>query len=248
MRCLRIASHYVIALHPWHSFIRDLLDEGIPWSLSMPLCHHHARPSLTGSVAAALHQLSQKGESYSHPGDRCESAILPKCFGAAAMGLHLKKSAGGLRRCLFSQYLVLMPSHPTSPPPPPQHTVCHCLPLAAHSIYPAARCIPPPPPRMPLHIAQRNYATAMSSAAQAPWYLHEGGKTPQSWGESMQYPVERYVGMQDCHICDWQPACQPAIPSSNAEGNRELTCIYFSKESSTLAKVLKGLQADGRST
>jgi hypothetical protein len=55
----------------------------------------------------------------------------------------------------------------------------------------------------------------------------------------MQYPAERYVGIQDCHIRDWQPARQPTIPSSDAEGNRELTCIYFSKESSTLAKVLK---------
>ena len=55
----------------------------------------------------------------------------------------------------------------------------------------------------------------------------------------LQYPVERYVGIQDCHIRDWQPARQPTIPSSDAEGNRELTCIYFSKESSTLAKVLK---------
>ena len=55
----------------------------------------------------------------------------------------------------------------------------------------------------------------------------------------LQYPVERYVGIQDCHIHDWQPARQPTIPSSDAEGNRELTCIYFSKESSTLAKVLK---------
>ncbi len=55
---------------------------------------------------------------------------------------------------------------------------------------------------------------------------------------SLQCPVERYVGIQDCHICNWQPAHQPTIPSSNAEGNRELTCIYFSKESSTLAKVL----------
>ncbi len=63
----------------------------------------------------------------------------------------------------------------------------------------------------------------------------------------LQYPVERYVGIQDCHIRDWQPARQPAIPSSDAEGNRELTCIYFSKESSTLAMVLKGLQADGHS-
>jgi hypothetical protein len=64
----------------------------------------------------------------------------------------------------------------------------------------------------------------------------------------LQYPAERYVGIQDCHIRNWQPACQPTIPSSDAEGNRELTCIYFSKESSTLAKVLKGLQADGHST
>ncbi len=55
----------------------------------------------------------------------------------------------------------------------------------------------------------------------------------------LQYPVKRYVGIQDCHIRDWQPARQPAIPSSDAEGSRELTCIYFSKESSTLAKVLK---------
>ena len=66
--------------------------------------------------------------------------------------------------------------------------------------------------------------------------------------KTVQYPAERYVGIQDCHIRDWQPARQPTIPSSDAEGNRELTCIYFSKESSTLAKVLKGLQADGHST
>ncbi len=32
----------------------------------------------------------------------------------------------------------------------------------------------------------------------------------------VQYPVERYVGIQDCHIHDWQPARQPTIPSSNA--------------------------------
>ncbi len=38
----------------------------------------------------------------------------------------------------------------------------------------------------------------------------------------LQYPVERYVGIQDYHIRDWQ-----------------LACIYFGKESSTLVKVLK---------
>ncbi len=64
----------------------------------------------------------------------------------------------------------------------------------------------------------------------------------------MQYPVERYVGIRDSHIHNWQPARQPAIPSSDAEGNRELTCIYFSKESSTLAKILRNLQAGRDST
>ena len=39
---------------------------------------------------------------------------------------------------------------------------------------------------------------------------------------NLQYPAERYVGIQDCHICDWQ-----------------LAHIYFSKESSTLVNVLK---------
>jgi hypothetical protein len=39
---------------------------------------------------------------------------------------------------------------------------------------------------------------------------------------ALQYPAERYVGIQDCHIRDWQ-----------------LARIYFSKESSTLVKVLK---------
>jgi hypothetical protein len=48
---------------------------------------------------------------------------------------------------------------------------------------------------------------------------------PGSCCLGLQYPAERYVGIQDCHIRDWQPARQPTIPSSDAEGNREVTCI-----------------------
>ncbi len=43
-------------------------------------------------------------------------------------------------------------------------------------------------------------------------------------------------------------AHQPAILSSNAEGNRSLHVSTLVRASSTLAKILKGLQADGHST
>ncbi len=45
-----------------------------------------------------------------------------------------------------------------------------------------------------------------------------------------------------------QSARQPAILSSNAEGNRSWHVPTLAIASSTLAKILKGLQADGHST
>jgi hypothetical protein len=44
------------------------------------------------------------------------------------------------------------------------------------------------------------------------------------------------------------PARQPAIPSSDAEGNRSRHVSTLVIASSTLAKILKGQQADGHST
>ena len=56
-------------------------------------------------------------------------------------------------------------------------------------------------------------------------------------------PSKEVCRCMSSHIHNWRSARQPAIPSSNAEGDRKLACIYFSKGLSTLAKILKSLQA-----
>ncbi len=50
----------------------------------------------------------------------------------------------------------------------------------------------------------------------------------------MQYPAVKYVGIRGSHIHNWRSARQPAILSSNAEGN-------WSWHVTILAKILKGL-------
>jgi hypothetical protein len=53
---------------------------------------------------------------------------------------------------------------------------------------------------------------------------HETSVNLKELGDNLtiQYPAMQYVGAGSSHILDWQSAHQPAIPSSDSEGNRPL--------------------------